>query len=83
MSPAECAGQETQNDLNVQTKNPPWHNTKGDLSHLASRSMVSAGGFQLDELDPDSGGLTPGLTHLVREHLDGQCMPQQCLDFRQ
>ena len=64
-------------------KSPLAQNQGGDLSHLASRSLAIAGGFQLDELDPDSGGLTPGLTHLVREHLDGQCMPQQCLDFRQ
>ena len=37
--------------------------------------MAIAGGFQLDELDPDSGGLTPGLTHLMRKHLDGHGMP--------
>ena len=47
MSPAKFAGQETQDELNAQTKNPPWLTTKGDLSHLASRSFQTAGGFQL------------------------------------
>ena len=57
-------------------KSPPLAQSQGgDISHLASRSMAIAGGFQLDELDPDSGGLIPGLTHLMRKHLDGQGMP--------
>jgi len=56
--------------MNIQTKNPPWLKTNEDFSHLASRSNVISGGFQLVELFQDSGIQTSGLPHLMWQHLN-------------
>ena len=58
-------------------KEPPGF-PEGSL-HLARRSLLIAGGFQLVLIQLALGIQAPGMSNLMWKHLNRMGMPQQCL----